>query len=117
MKRTVTLKRRPRAKGADPIERELWRENLGRCVLYGVTACEGKVRGHHIIEKRTLRREGLTEYVWDRRNRLGLCDRHHARHHSGLERVPWRFLSDAAFDFAEEVGLGYLIDRYYPEAA
>lgn len=110
-------KRRQPTPTAGWIERDLWRENLGPCVRRGTaeSPCEGKVRGHHVIESRTLKREGLRLALWDRRNRMALCDRHHARFHSGVERVPMRLVSSENRAFATDHGLAYLIGRFYPE--
>lgn len=71
------------------------------------------MRGHHVIAKSTLRARGLVEYLWDRRNRMALCDRHHRRHHNRREPVPVELVSNDNWEFARIVGLDYLIDRYY----
>lgn len=116
MKRSPLKRRYVRVKPAEVIERDLWREGLGPCVLAGFAdhVCEGKVRGHHVTEARTLKREGLHEFLWDKRNRMALCNVAHVRHHSAEERVPRRFITPAMHEFAVEVGLDYLLDRYYP---
>lgn len=116
-KTRLLSKRRQHTPPAGYLERQLWRDDLGPCVLRGVTLCSGKVRGHHIITQAALRSRGLFDRMWDRRNRMALCDRHHGRHHSGIERVPFDHVTAAAQAFAYELGLTYLLERYYPKGA
>lgn len=70
------------------------------------------IQGHHIIEQQQLKKHHLREYLWDERNGMGLCAYHHQRHTHFIERVPWELLPPAAFEFAEEVGLPWLLDQY-----
>lgn len=84
----------------------------GRCAMRGPH--DGPLQAHHVLTVQALRRYGLAEHVWDARNGLCLCELHHARHHRALERVPRALLPGAVFEFADEVGLGWLLDREYP---
>ena len=60
------------------------------CAVCGST---GIIEGHHIVYKQQLRKvadaTGLSydRLCWDARNRLSLCPRHHAAHHSAAHRV------------------------------
>ena len=112
MKRTPL--RRPRRKPAGAIMADLWRDGLGPCAMRGTTACSGPLQGHHVIEKRALRRRGLDEHLWDKRNRMSLCDHHHAQHTVAHKRIPYDLVPASALEFADELGLTYLIERYYP---
>ena len=109
------MKRRGRrVKPASVIMADIWREGLGPCALSGTTFCSGSLQGHHIVEKRALRRRGLDEHLWDKRNRLSICDRHHAQHTTAHTRIPYSVIPAEAHEFAAELELTYLIDRYYP---
>lgn len=120
MKRTPlrrrTPLRQPRPKQAyDP---QAWREGLGPCVVcteLGIEAPPYYMDAHHCIPAQALRRRGYTAEQADKRNRISLCRWHHERHHSRTNPVPRRLLPDSVFEFAAELGLGYLVDRYYPE--
>lgn len=72
------------------------------------------LEGHHVLPQQLLKREGLHGKLWDVRNGLGLCRYHHARHESYAQRVPRDVVPNDAFDFADELGLGWAIDREYP---
>lgn len=85
------------------------------CVLEGHGRCEPPYEAHHILTQQQLRKRGLSDFAWDVRNGLGLCNRHHRRHTRAVERVPYSVLPERAFVFAEEMGLGWLLDRYYPK--
>lgn len=106
-------------KPAAVIQRDLWREGLGRCALNmrGDHVCEGKVRGHHLIAQHALRKRGLHEFLWDKRNRLAVCDAAHHRHHTRCAPLPRSVLPDSVFEFAEELGLLWLLEKTYPEDA
>lgn len=72
------------------------------------------MEGHHVLPKALLKREGFPGKLWDARNALGLCRYHHARHENYVQRVPRDVVPNDAFDFADELGLGWAIDREYP---
>lgn len=68
---------------------------------------------HHIVPKRILKREGYADRLWDDRNALVLCRRCHERHELAVRRVPFDLLPPQVHDFAEELGLGWVLERYY----
>lgn len=53
--------------------------------------------------------------MWDPRNCLPICFRCHERHHSAAGRISQDRLPKQAWEFADEFGFSYYIDRYYPE--
>lgn len=55
--------------------------------------------------------------IADERNLIWLCMPCHFRHENAFRRVPFAVLPQEALDFADEVGLSHLIDRYYPREA
>jgi hypothetical protein len=87
------------------------------CVLKGQGPCDGDFEAHHIITQQQLRKRGLSDIAWDVRNGMGLCYRHHRRHTNATERVPYTALPERAHEFAAELGLGWLLDRFYPKEA
>jgi len=113
------LRRRPRANPvsvAEQAAREAWKLDLGACVVCPAEggACRGSVQGHHAIGKQTLKRLGLRRLLWDRRNRVPVCEHRHEQHTSGYRPIPRELLPASVFEFAEEVGLGWWLDRHYP---
>ena len=109
------VKARARRKPAEVIMADLWRQGLGPCALLAVPGheCEGRVEGHHAITRQALRKRGLDEFQWDRRNRVALCDRAHLSHHTRAQPLPRELLPASVFGFADELGLLWLIDRVY----
>lgn len=85
----------------------------GRCAVTGERADEC----HHVVTRQQLRRRGLGHLVWDERNGLAVSHDVHRRHTLAVERIPRRCLRPENLEFADEHGLGYLVERYYPEAA
>lgn len=71
------------------------------------------VHGHHVITTQALRRYGFTDRLWDPRNCLPVCFDCHGSHHGASRRIPLSVLSEDARAFADELGLGYLLERYY----
>jgi len=110
LKRKTPLRTR-RLKPAAVIQADLWREGLGPCVVCGATR---NIDGHHALPKGSLLRHGLSEYVMDKRNRVALCRFHHEQHHSRTVPLRRDLLPESVFEFAEETGLGWLLDRIYP---
>lgn len=78
------------------------------------------LEAHHCISKSFLRREGFpAEVLYDPRNSLALCcepapNRCHSRHELAVRRIPRSVLPAEAFDFAEDCGLIWRLDRDYP---
>lgn len=68
---------------------------------------------HHIVPKQILKREGFTDRLWDDRNALVLCRHCHARHEHAVLRVPFAVLTVQAQEFADELSLGWVLERYY----
>lgn len=112
------LRRRPRRgrKPVEAIEHELWHRGHGPCVVCPAEGgkCEGRVQGHHIISKQALKKRGLHKYLWDRRNRLPVCQHRHEQHETKVKPIPRELLPQAALDFATELDLGWWLDRHYP---
>jgi hypothetical protein len=55
--------------------------------------------------------------LYDKRNLMPLCRRHHGAHHSGMYRIPLAVVRAACpkiDQFAGELGLSWFLDRYYP---
>lgn len=92
--------------------------------------CDGPMDAHHLVSKQRIKRDWphplwfpdgdlptTAAVLMDVRNGVIVC----RRHHDLLERrlvVPSRAeLPEDAVEFAEEVGMGWSIDRDYPEAA
>lgn len=73
---------------------------------------------HHVIAQQDLRRltrdrVELRGLLTDPRNLLGLCVTCHDRHTLAFARLSFSLLSQDALDFAHEIGLSHLLDRYY----
>lgn len=118
MKRTPLARRTPlRASRRTPdYDSAAWREGLGPCVVCTTRQLSIHVDGHHVIPKSVLIRRGFRAFVTDKRNRLALCRTHHANHHSRSQPIPRELLPVEAFRFADELGLGWYLDRHYPVA-
>lgn len=87
----------------------------GPCAAHeDFSECELPMRAHHILTQQALRRHGLGQYRWCVENGLPVCELGHRRHHSGYARIARVRLPAAAIAFAESVGLGWMIERYYP---
>lgn len=105
-------------------ERRLyWKRTTCRnpCAMCGET--DGtKLQGHHVISQQHLRREararGIDEDVllWDERVGMSLCETCHNRHESRFAPVPYEKLTEAHLEFAEEMGLVWLLENCYPKA-
>lgn len=77
--------------------------------------CDGPVQAAHVISKQTLRRRGLHQHVYDPRNGIGACYKAHRRSDNAVERFPVDRVPVAAWEFAHELGLDYLLERLYGE--
>lgn len=88
-----------------------------------------RLEGHHVIGRERLRRyvEGLglarkdarvllAQLVWDVRDGLACCTTCHDLHTRAARRIPRSKLLPCHFEFAAELDLAYVIDRYYPAA-
>jgi hypothetical protein len=108
--------RRRRVKPVDKIMAGIWREDIGACAVCPAegVACRGPVQSHHLIAKGALKRRHLDEHLWDKRNRLAVCEWRHEQHTTRFKPIPRELLPPAVWEFAEELGLTYLIERAYP---
>lgn len=108
---------RGRRGSAEKVESAIWRRDLGPCVVCPAEGgvCSGPVQGHHVVAQQTLRKRGLVGSLMDVRNRLPVCERRHAQHTTGFRPIPRELLPASVFEFAGEHGLGWYIDRHYPE--
>jgi hypothetical protein len=97
---------------------DLWRRGMGPCArtVEPGHRCVGPVKGHHALTRQTLRNRGLAEFEWDRRNRVPLCEQAHLSHHTRSQPLSRGLLPASVFQFADELGLGWLLDKVYPEA-
>jgi hypothetical protein len=84
-----------------------------RWCAVGGEGCGQDLQVHHIVPKRILKQESLQESIWDDRNALVLCKRCHERHELAVMRVRKDLLPPASIVFADEVGLSWVIDRFY----
>lgn len=87
-------------------------EPVSACMVHGI--CRGPVQGHHAIEKQALKRRGLHRFLDDTRNRVPVCEHRHEQHTTRFKPIPRWVLPASVFEFANELGLGWLIDRDYP---
>lgn len=111
-----TLKRNP-PRRRDGVVSIIWRRDLGPCVVCpaeGAT-CRGPVTGHHIIPKSKLRDLGFAAYLMDLRNRLAVCEYRHEQHTTAYKLIPRELLPASVFEFADELGLGWYLDRHYKQ--
>ncbi len=81
------------------------------------------MQAHHVVPQQTLRDRAriigvpAPELLWDGRVGVAVSKRRHERHHSGHEPIRRDELPEQVFDFAEEYGLGWYLDRHYPKEA
>lgn len=134
MKRSGPLKRRRKAKRTriEQTASERWIAEVKRQpVLISATQPSEFLMGwhtvgHHIIPQQTLN-DWLDEILeplstderaailWDVRNGLHVSNRRHQRHHSGHEPIPRSALPAGVFEFADEFGFDWYLDRHYPK--
>ena len=96
---------------ATPIE---WARYRGVCPM---CLTVGWVEAHHIIPARFLKRHGHKDKLWDTRNRLWAGECCHARHETAVRRFPREFIDRRAEEFAAEIGLTHVLDRFYGKRA
>lgn len=116
----MTLKRTPK-RSRTPEERlasHQWKLHVLCGATCAVPGCDDpNLEAHHVITQQQLRRHGYGDKLWDPRNGMALCTFHHTRHTLARERIPFELIPPAAVEFATELGLDWLLDRYYPRAA
>jgi hypothetical protein len=84
------------------------------------------LEAHHVTAQESIKRyvkglgldaqeaaETLARLRWDLRNGLAICRACHAAHTSGKRRLPLALVTMKARQFAHEIGLDHLLDRYY----
>lgn len=82
------------------------------------------LQAHHIVRQQVLRRRaaelGIPEHrlLWDERIGLPLCaepapHRCHSRHDLAVKRLPRSVIPPEAWEFADEHGLRWAIEREY----
>ena len=116
MKRTaLKATRKPSLSPQERLQAAEWRSNMGSCQVcrYETQSCFGPIQPHHVIEAKTLKKRGLHEHLYDVRNRLPVCEWRHEQHTTRFKPIPRRLIPASAEEFAEELGLTYLLDRYY----
>lgn len=79
--------------------------------------CEPPLQGAHVLPQQALKRRGLHAHLWDTRNGVGSCYRAHRRSDGALERFPREKIPPQADEFAQEHGLGWMLDNLYPRKA
>jgi len=77
--------------------------------------CDGPVQAAHLIPKQALRRRKFYEHVYDPRNGIGACYKAHRRSDAGIERFPAAYIPTGAWEFAEELGVDWMLERLYGE--
>lgn len=115
LRRSVIL-RATRRRRPTEIVSEIWRRDLGGCAVCAAEGgeCRGPVQGHHAVSRQVLREHGLIAAMSDIRNRVPVCEHRHEQHTTGYRPIPRELLPASVFEFAEEVGLGWWLDRHYP---
>jgi hypothetical protein len=100
--------------------------------LWVCPACGGlfaavEMECHHIIEKERIKKyvaglmleseahrlEVLIRRLWDHRNGIAVCKNCHAEHTNRKRPLSRALLPECVWVFADEIGLSYVIDRYY----
>jgi hypothetical protein len=125
--RKTQLKRRARPPIGTREQREAWKrevcaEGYATCSVPGGEH-EGPIEAHHVISQEKLKdyarglrldADQLAELIWDKRNGIAVCRRHHDLHTRAIVRLPRAAVTPEAREFAHELGLERLIDRGYP---
>lgn len=93
----------------------------GFCVMCGTSK---NLQPHHVLERSRVKHALLrkdeeipVDIYWDPRNGIALDWDCHQRHHGFSRRLSRRCLPASAFEYAEDHGLTWLLDREYPEGA
>lgn len=112
------LKRKPPRRHVAGDGDLVWRRDLGACIVCPAEGgvCAGPVQGHHAVGKQTLRRNGFAAFLDDVRNRVPTCEHRHEQHTTGYRLIPRAVLPASVFEFADELGLGWWLDKHYPAA-
>lgn len=92
--------------------------HASRCLMQGRSrvSCSGPFDPCHVIAKGSLRDRNFSEeVVYDPRNGVCACRRHHLRNDAAIERFPRWMLPSAVDAFAAEHELEWLLERMYGE--
>lgn len=101
------------------------------CPVCGKSQLVVEFHSHHIIAKQAIKKAVrsivyrdrlnveeherlLRRLLWDVRNGLACCKWCHSRHTDAVRRIPRKLLPRFAFEFADELGLRWMIERDYP---
>lgn len=142
LKRGGALKRRARpARAQAEIEAShLWKQELsrrcancgrieGETYLEGETTVVARIEGHHIVRVQILKDyirgsgrpwtpQEIAALLWDRRNRMPLCELCHTRHHRRLPALAWKLIEERFWEavaFATELGLLWRVKLDYDQ--
>lgn len=102
-------------------KREVCRTGCVMCAAFPVDKSTRQLRraqlenlqAHHVLARRHLKREGKSHLDWADGNGICLCEYHHFRHENAIQRVPFDLLPQEAVEFAEYVGLPWVLEREY----
>lgn len=88
----------------------------GRCLVHDdLGDCSGPLQAHHCLTQQQLRRRGFADRLWTPENGMTICERAHARHTKAVERIERSRVPERCVVFAEDLGLGYLLDQFYSQ--
>lgn len=96
---------------------------LAVCAVTDDGPCEGELHAHHVVPQAWLRKHfaglsiHLAELLWDARNGMPLCRRHHDRHTLATRRVPLSALTAMHCEFIHNVGADLHVERTYRKEA
>lgn len=114
----IVARRRPARSLEERDASTAWKTAVGPCQVCPAEGgvCEGDVQGHHAITQQALKNRGLHASLWDTRNKVDVCTHRHEQITTSSKPLPRRLLPAAVFEFADELGLGWYLDRFYPFA-
>ena len=72
------------------------------------------IDAHHVISQETLRKMGREDLLWVVENGMPVARRVHQNHENASKRIPRVVVPAVAVAFAEQLGLGWMIERDYP---
>ena len=99
----------------------VWWEAVAKgkpCVVCGRP---DRVQGHHVVSQQAIRKVAkrfgydLATVLWDKRNGIAVCEGCHSAHTGAKKRLPLSVIPAAAFEFADELGLRWQVERDYVE--
>lgn len=88
------------------------------CAVTDDGPCDGQLEAHHVVAQSWLRRRYgnsplLPLILWDTRNGMPLCRRHHDRHTLATRRVPFSALTPEHCEFIDAMGADSYVERTY----